>query len=63
MLGQQRFDWFVGGIGNARWAGTPLAPILEEAGIQKEGREVVFFGADSVHTTSFPGGELRRQLR
>ncbi|TIX52273.1 MAG: sulfite oxidase, partial [Mesorhizobium sp.] len=35
-----------GGIGNARWAGTPLAPILEEAGVLENGIEVVFFGTD-----------------
>ena len=45
--GNNGFDWFVGGIGNAKWAGTPLASILEAAGIQDEGREVVFFGADA----------------
>ena len=33
-------------VGNARWAGTPLAPILKEAGIKGNGREVVFFSAD-----------------
>ena len=31
--GNHGFDFFTGGIGNARWAGTPLAPILEEAGV------------------------------
>jgi DMSO/TMAO reductase YedYZ molybdopterin-dependent catalytic subunit len=39
--------WFIGGIGNARWAGTPLAPLLERAGIREPGSEVVFWGADS----------------
>lgn len=34
-------------IGNAQWAGTPLAPLLERAGILEEGREVVFIGADT----------------
>jgi DMSO/TMAO reductase YedYZ molybdopterin-dependent catalytic subunit len=37
---------FLGGIGNARWTGTPLAPILQECGIKPEGIEVVFFGVD-----------------
>jgi DMSO/TMAO reductase YedYZ molybdopterin-dependent catalytic subunit len=32
-------------IGNATWAGTPLAPLLREAG--PRGAEVVFWGADS----------------
>jgi DMSO/TMAO reductase YedYZ molybdopterin-dependent catalytic subunit len=38
--------FFIGGIGNARWTGTPLAPVLEEAGA-RHAREVVFWGADS----------------
>jgi DMSO/TMAO reductase YedYZ molybdopterin-dependent catalytic subunit len=33
-------------IGNATWAGTPLAPILREAGILEKGIEVVFWGSD-----------------
>jgi DMSO/TMAO reductase YedYZ molybdopterin-dependent catalytic subunit len=44
--GNHGFPWFIGGIGTARWAGTPLAPILEEAGVLDDGREVIFFGAD-----------------
>jgi DMSO/TMAO reductase YedYZ molybdopterin-dependent catalytic subunit len=44
--GNHGFDWFIGGIGTARWAGTPLAAILEEAKVLDDGREVVFFGAD-----------------
>ena len=35
-----------GAIGNAKWAGTPLAAILEEAGVKDTGIEVVFWGAD-----------------
>ena len=35
-----------GFIGNARWAGTPLAPVLEEAGLLKEAVEIVFYGID-----------------
>ncbi|MFN7921092.1 MAG: sulfite oxidase [Bryobacteraceae bacterium] len=38
----------VGGlIGNAKWRGTPLAPILKECGVKPGGIEVVFFAADS----------------
>jgi DMSO/TMAO reductase YedYZ molybdopterin-dependent catalytic subunit len=44
--GNHGFPWFIGGIGTARWAGTPLASILEEAQVLDDGREVVFFGAD-----------------
>ena len=36
-----------GFIGNARWAGTPLAPVLKEAGLLKDAIEVVFYGIDS----------------
>jgi DMSO/TMAO reductase YedYZ molybdopterin-dependent catalytic subunit len=39
-------DFFIGGIGNARWGGARLAPLLEEAGVLEEGSEVVFWGAD-----------------
>ena len=40
-------DFFIGGIGNARWAGARLAPLLESVDIVDEGSEVVFWGADS----------------
>jgi len=33
-------------IGNAKWTGTPLAPILRESGLKPEAVEVVFFAAD-----------------
>ena len=45
--GNHGFPFFTGGIGNARWAGTPLAPLLEEAGIRENGIEVVFWGTDA----------------
>jgi DMSO/TMAO reductase YedYZ molybdopterin-dependent catalytic subunit len=45
--GNTGLPFFNGGIGNARWAGTPLAPLLEEAGVREEGTEVVFWGADA----------------
>ena len=34
-------------VANEKWTGTPLAPILKEAGIQPAGIEVVFFASDS----------------
>src|SRR5256885_15935340 len=37
---------FLGAIGNLRWTGTPLGPLLRECGLLARGREVVFFGAD-----------------
>ncbi len=39
-------EGFMGAIGNARWAGAPLAPILKECGVKRESVEVVFFGVD-----------------
>ena len=51
--GNHGFPFFTGGIGNARWAGTPLAALLEEAGVRESGIEVVFWGADV--------GEVERQ--
>jgi DMSO/TMAO reductase YedYZ molybdopterin-dependent catalytic subunit len=33
-------------LGNARWTGTPLSAILEEAGVKENGIEVVFWGTD-----------------
>jgi DMSO/TMAO reductase YedYZ molybdopterin-dependent catalytic subunit len=39
-------DFFTGAVGNAQWAGAPLAPLLRQADILEEGREVVFWGAD-----------------
>ena len=44
--GNNGLPFFNGGIGNARWAGTPLAPLLKEAGVLENGIEVVFWGAD-----------------
>ncbi len=49
--GNHGFDWNPGLIGTARWAGTPLAPLLAEAGVLEEGREVVFWGADAGEET------------
>ena len=49
--GNTGLPFFWGGIGNAMWAGTPLAPLLEEAGIQEGGKEVVFWGADAGEQT------------
>jgi DMSO/TMAO reductase YedYZ molybdopterin-dependent catalytic subunit len=45
--GNHGFPFFTGGIGTAHWAGTPLAPLLREAGPLPEGIEVVFWGADA----------------
>lgn len=37
---------FQGLIGNARWTGTPLKALLQEAGVKADGIEVVFYGHD-----------------
>jgi sulfane dehydrogenase subunit SoxC len=38
--------WLDEAIGTAEWTGTPLGPVLEEAGISAGALEVVFEGAD-----------------
>ena len=45
--GNHGFPWFLAGIGTAKWAGTPLAPLLKEAGVLNTGIEVVFVGSDA----------------
>jgi len=38
--------WLTEAIGTAEWTGTPLRPLLEDAGIEGETVELVFAGAD-----------------
>ncbi len=38
--------WMSEAIGTAEWTGTPLAPLLDEAGLRPESTEIVFTGAD-----------------
>jgi len=38
--------WLEGAVGTAEWRGTPLALVLEEAGLAPEAVEVVFTGLD-----------------
>jgi DMSO/TMAO reductase YedYZ molybdopterin-dependent catalytic subunit len=54
--GNHGFPWFISGVGTAKWAGTPLAPLLKEAGVLDKGTEVVFFGSDA-------GEEEVRQIK
>ncbi|HEX2282643.1 MAG TPA: sulfite oxidase [Thermomicrobiales bacterium] len=49
--GNTGLPFFTGGVGNATWAGTLLAPLLDEAGVLEEGIEVVFWGADAGEQT------------
>jgi len=44
--GNRPDNLFQGLIGNAKWRGVSLREILLEAGVQPEGKEIVFFGAD-----------------
>ena len=53
---ESRTNDFTGGIGNARWGGAQLAPLLREAGIKENGIEVVFYGADSGKLTIHDNG-------
>jgi sulfane dehydrogenase subunit SoxC len=38
--------WLLEAVGTARWRGTPLRPLLEEAGLAEDAREIVFTGLD-----------------
>lgn len=38
--------WLVEAVGTAEWTGTPLAPLLADAGVEPGALEVVFAGAD-----------------
>jgi sulfane dehydrogenase subunit SoxC len=51
--GRARFEprpvsqpWLLEAVGSAEWTGTPLAPLLEEAGISAGAVDVAFTGAD-----------------
>jgi sulfane dehydrogenase subunit SoxC len=38
--------WLTGAVGTAEWTGTPLAPLLREAGLADRAVDVAFTGAD-----------------
>jgi DMSO/TMAO reductase YedYZ molybdopterin-dependent catalytic subunit len=38
--------WLEDAVGTAAWTGTPLAPLLEEAGLAEDALEIVFTGLD-----------------
>ncbi|MGH9659792.1 MAG: molybdopterin-dependent oxidoreductase, partial [Bryobacteraceae bacterium] len=48
-------------VANARWAGTPLAPLLKECGLKTEAIEAVFYGADR-GTEKIRGAEYSQQF-
>ncbi|MGI9480385.1 MAG: sulfite oxidase [Hyphomicrobiaceae bacterium] len=49
---RQSQPWFHEAVGTAEWVGTPLQPILEEAGLAAGAHDVVFYGQDR----GFSGG-------
>ena len=49
--GNHGLPFLTSAVGTARWGGTPLAPLLAEAGVQAGGSEVVFWGADAGEET------------
>jgi DMSO/TMAO reductase YedYZ molybdopterin-dependent catalytic subunit len=49
--GNSAFPFNKGLVGNATWAGTSLAALLDEAGVEESGIEVVFWGADAGEQT------------
>jgi DMSO/TMAO reductase YedYZ molybdopterin-dependent catalytic subunit len=49
--GNTGLPFFIGGIGNARWGGTPLSAVLRRSELAREAREVVFWGADQGKVT------------
>lgn len=50
---------FHGLVGNARWRGVSLKALLEQAGVQPAGREVVFFGGD-IGTEEIRGRQVEK---
>ena len=57
--GNHGLPFLTGLVGNARWAGTPLAAVLERAGRHEEASEVVFWGADAGTVTIRDNGGIR----
>jgi DMSO/TMAO reductase YedYZ molybdopterin-dependent catalytic subunit len=51
--------WLLEAVGTARWRGTPLAPLLEEAGAQEGAVDVLFTGLDR----GVEGGEEQAYAR
>lgn len=51
--------WLGEAVGTAEWTGTPLGPVLEEAGVQPDAVDVVFRGSDR----GIQGGEDQTYAR
>jgi sulfane dehydrogenase subunit SoxC len=62
--------WLTEAVGTAEWAGTPLAPLLDEAGVRPEAVELLFTGLDrgveggvpQAYERSLPLGDARDAL-
>ena len=62
--------WLSEAVGTAEWGGTPLAPLLSEAGVSPRALEVVFTGLDrgveggeeQLYERALPLGEAERGL-
>jgi DMSO/TMAO reductase YedYZ molybdopterin-dependent catalytic subunit len=54
-------QWGLGAVGNAEWTGVPLATLLQRAGVNSAGCEVILEGADrgTVDDPKAPRGELK----
>jgi DMSO/TMAO reductase YedYZ molybdopterin-dependent catalytic subunit len=48
-------QWGLGAVGNAEWAGVPLAAVLERARVRSRAVEVVMEGADRGRAGDLPG--------
>jgi DMSO/TMAO reductase YedYZ molybdopterin-dependent catalytic subunit len=47
-------QWGLGAVGNAEWTGVPLADLLDRAGLDQDGCEVILEGADRGTPTEPP---------
>jgi DMSO/TMAO reductase YedYZ molybdopterin-dependent catalytic subunit len=56
--GDNGFNFFTSAVANGHWAGTPVASLLEEAGVLEHGIEVVFYGVDSGTVTIRDNGGI-----
>ena len=48
-------QWALGAAGTAEWTGVPLAAVLEHAGVESNGSELIFRGADAPASGAAPG--------
>ncbi|HSI33038.1 MAG: sulfite oxidase [Phycisphaerae bacterium] len=52
---------FRGAVANVKWAGTPLGPVLKEAGVSSDAVEIAFWGADK-GKEKIRGGEYEQHF-